>query len=189
MWNSFLAPHTRLSRLERTLRPVPRSALIVAVPEAEPLVGGWRLRYDNASLGVPAHVTLLFPFMPAEELGEALFGELRELFAAQPAFAVAFSRVARFTDIAWLAPEPAEPFRVLTELIFRRYPSYPPYEGIHDEVIPHLTVAVAGAPLQDQVEAALTPHLPIAADVREVVLLEEQPGGHWRTRERFPLGC
>src|SRR5215216_5253276 len=74
VWNSFLAPHTRLSRLERTLRPVPRSALIVAVPEAEPLVGGWRLRYDDASLGVPAHVTLLFPFMPAEELGEALLG-------------------------------------------------------------------------------------------------------------------
>jgi hypothetical protein len=82
---------------------VPRSALIVAVPEAEPLVGEWRLRYDNASLDVPAHVTLLFPFMPAGELGEALFGELRALFAAQAAFTVAFSRVARLTDVAWLA--------------------------------------------------------------------------------------
>jgi 2'-5' RNA ligase len=167
---------------------VPRSALIVAVPEAEPLVDEWRLRYDNASLGVPAHVTLVFPFMPAGDLGDALFGELRELFAAQPAFTVVFSRVARFTEVAWLAPEPAEPFRLLTELILRRYPGYPPYEGIHDEVIPHLTVAVGGGTLPDRVEAALTPHLPIAADVCEIVLLEEQPDGHWRTRERFPLG-
>ena len=56
--------------------PVPRSALIVAVAEAEPLVGEWRLRYDNALLGIPAHVTLLFPFVPAENVDEALFGEI-----------------------------------------------------------------------------------------------------------------
>jgi 2'-5' RNA ligase len=166
---------------------MPRSALIVAVAEAEPLVSEWRLRYDNASLGIPAHVTLLFPFAPAEKLDEALVGELRGLFAAQPAFSVAFPRVARFPEVAWLAPEPAEPFRRLTELILDRYPDYPPYEGIHDEVIPHLSVAQGDETLQDDVEAALTRHLPIAADVREVVLLEEQQDGHWQARARFPL--
>ena len=62
---------------------MPRSALIVAVPEAEPLVHEWRLRYDNAELGIPAHVTLIFPFVPAEEIGEELVAELRELFAAR----------------------------------------------------------------------------------------------------------
>jgi 2'-5' RNA ligase len=166
---------------------VPRSALIVAVPEAEPLVGPWRLRYDNASLGIPAHVTLLFPFVPAEKLDASLFEELRDLFAEQPAFAVAFPRVARFPEVAWLVPEPAEPFQRLTGLIFSRYPDYPPYEGVHDEVIPHLTVAVGDRTVQDQVDAALTGQLPVAAEVRQVVLLEEQPDGLWRTRERFPL--
>ena len=165
-----------------------RSALIVAVPEAEPLVARFRLRYDNASLGIPAHVTLLFPFVPAEELDEALFGELHELFVAQPAFSVALAGVSRFPEVAWLAPEPAEPLRRLTELIRRRYPSYPPHEGIHDVVIPHLTVARGDGTIQDELDAALTPQLPIAAEVREVTLLEEQPDGHWRTRERFPLG-
>lgn len=165
-----------------------RSALIVAVAEAEPLVARFRLRYDNASLGVPAHVTLLFPFVPAAELDEALFGELRELFVAQPAFSFALVGVSRFPEVAWLAPEPAEPFRRLTDLIRRRYPSYPPYEGIHDEVIPHLTVAKGDETIQDELDAALAPHLPIVAEVREVMLLEEQPDGHWRTRERFPLG-
>jgi 2'-5' RNA ligase len=166
---------------------VPRSALIVAVPEAERLVGPWRLRYDNASLGIPAHVTLLFPFVPAEELDEHLFDELRELFAQQPSFFIAFPRVARFPEVVWLAPEPAEPFLRLTELIVGRYPDYPPYDGVHDDVIPHLTVAVGDRTLQDQVDAALTPHLPIADEVREVVLLEEQPDGLWRRRERFAL--
>jgi 2'-5' RNA ligase len=116
---------------------VPRSALIVAVPEAEPLVHEWRLRWDNASLGIPAHITLIFPFVPSGEIDDELLGELQTVFAAQPSFAFSLPRVARFPEHAWLAPEPAEPFRHLTELLANRYPGYPPYEGIHEEVVPH----------------------------------------------------
>ena len=96
---------------------MPRTALIVAVPEAEALVGAWRKRYDNASLGIPAHVTLLFPFVPSEKANDTLLAKLRALFAAQPAFSFSLPRVARFPEVAWLAPEPATPFRRLTELI------------------------------------------------------------------------
>jgi 2'-5' RNA ligase len=171
------------------VRLVPRSALIVAVPEAEPLVHEWRLRYDNARLGIPAHITLLFPFVPAEELEEKLFGELRRLFAAQPAISFSLTRLVEFPDqTLWLAPEPSEPFRSLTEVIFERFPDYPPYEGIHDEVIPHLTVTAGDASLRDELDAALTPRLPVEAEARETVLLEELPDGLWRPRERFPLG-
>lgn len=159
------------------------------MPEAEPLVHQWRLRYDNAELGIPAHITLLFPFVQAAELDKTLFGELRKLFATQPAISFSLTRLAEFPDeTLWLAPEPAEPFRRLTTLILDRYPDYPPYEGIHDEVIPHLTVTSGEASLRDELEAALTPHLPVRAEAREVVLLEEQADEHWRTRERFPLG-
>jgi 2'-5' RNA ligase len=167
---------------------VPRSALIVAVPEAEPLVHDWRMHYDNAELGIPAHVTLIFPFVPAEEIGEELVEELRELFAAQPAFSFTLAGVARFADVAWLAPDPSDPFRRLTDLIFSRYPDYPPYGGLHEEVLPHLTVAMGDAALQDEVDAALTPHLPIAAHAGEVTLLVEDEAGQWSESERFPLG-
>ena len=166
---------------------MPRSALIVVVPEAEPLVHEWRLRYDNAELGIPAHVTLIFPFVPAEEIGEELVDELRELFAVQPAFSYTLARVARFSDVAWLAPDPSDPFRRLTDLIFSLYPDYPPYEGIHEEVLSHLTVAMGDAALQDEVEAALTPHLPIGAHAGEVTLLVEDESGHWSESERFPF--
>ena len=63
---------------------MPRSALIVNVPEADPVVGEWRERYDNARLGIPAHITLLFPFVPSEELDGTLFADLHDLFATQP---------------------------------------------------------------------------------------------------------
>jgi hypothetical protein len=41
--------------------PLNESALVV--PEAEPLVKPFRDRYDpSAAAGVPAHITLLYPF-------------------------------------------------------------------------------------------------------------------------------
>jgi hypothetical protein len=41
-----------------------QSALIAAVPAVELVVGGWRERDDSAATrGVPAHVTLLYPFV------------------------------------------------------------------------------------------------------------------------------
>ena len=101
---------------------MPRTALVVVVPEAEPLVGEWRERYDNASLGIPAHVTLLFPFVSTEVVDDALLEELRALFATQPSFSFSLPRVARFPDVAWLAPVPDAPFRRLTELIVSSYP-------------------------------------------------------------------
>ena len=95
--------------------------------------------------------------------------------------------MARFPDVAWLAPEPSEPFKALTDLIAARFPDYPPYEGAHDVIIPHLTVAEGGPELQDQVEAALTEHLPIAARADDVVLLFEGDDGLWFEAHRFPL--
>lgn len=167
---------------------MPRSALLVEVPEAEPVVHDWRVRYDNAGLGVPAHITLLVPFVPVEQLDDELGAELRRLFAPQPAISFSLTRLNEFPDqTLWLAPEPAEPFRRLTELIVERYPDYPPYEGIHEEIIPHLTVTSGDASLRGEVDAAVAPHLPIQAEAREVALFVEDDAGRWRVDQRFPL--
>ena len=62
--------------------------MLVVVAEAEPVVAQLRLRlYPVARLGVPAHVTVLFPFMPASELrGEAMV-RLATLFGTVPTHA------------------------------------------------------------------------------------------------------
>jgi 2'-5' RNA ligase superfamily len=168
---------------------MPRSALIVEVPQAEPLVREWRAKHDwSAQHGVPAHITLLSPFVPTERIDDRLHQDLRTLFAAYPTFSFRLSHVARFPEVAWLAPDPAEPFKALIETISSQYPEYPPYEGIHDEVIPHLTVAEGGSELQDEVDAALTPALPIEAQARSVTLLLEDKSGWWSPGERYSLG-
>ena len=168
---------------------MPESALIVEVPEAEPLVGDWRAKHDwSAQRGVPAHITVLYPFVPTEKIDARLHAELRELFATHPAFSFSLPRVARFPDVAWLAPEPAEPFKRLIEAIASQFPEYPPYEGMHEEVIPHLTVAEGDAQLQDEVDAELTPRLPIEATAHEVALFVEDENERWHRAERFALG-
>jgi 2'-5' RNA ligase len=165
------------------------TAVVIAFPELAPVVDGWRERTsdDRPSIGVPPHVTVLYPFTPAETVEDALTG-LRELFAATSAFDASFRELRRWPGMAYLAPEPAERFSQLTEAIVARWPDYPPYEGVHEEVIPHLTVAYGDDSLLAEVEADVRPKLPITTAVHEAVLLVEVvPDVRWETRVRFPL--
>jgi 2'-5' RNA ligase len=165
------------------------TAVVIAFPELSPVVDEWRERTsdDRTSIGIPPHVTLLHPFVPAEEVDDCL-DRLGELFAVAPTFQVTFRELRRWPSMAYLAPEPSEPFSRLTAAIFDRWPDYPPYEGIHEEVIPHLTVAYGDDSLLAEVEADIAPKLPVAVVVTEAVLLEElEPDVRWRARARFPF--
>jgi 2'-5' RNA ligase len=153
--------------------------LIIAVPESEASVAELRLAHDSsAALGVPAHITILFPFAAPADVDE---DALAELVAAHPAFDFQLASVEHFDDgLTYLAPVPSEPF---TALIAERWPEYPPYEGILaiDAVVPHLTVGET--PLE------LDPPLPIACRACEVTLIEQdEPDGHYRVRRRLSLG-
>ena len=169
------------------------SALIVAVPEVEPLVAPFRARHDPAAAeGVPAHVTVLYPFLPPPRITPEIERVLASLFAALPRFRASFVEVRRFPGVLYLAPEPAASFRRLTQHVFARFPEAPPYEGRFAEVVPHLTVAHAGESAQfDSIAAELGRAarlaFPIVADVRAVSLIEKRDG-RWRGRTDFALG-
>ena len=50
-----------------------RTGLIVEVPDAELVVAHWREQLDpHAMLGVPAHVTVLFPFAAPDRIDEGI---------------------------------------------------------------------------------------------------------------------
>jgi hypothetical protein len=168
-----------------------RSALIVEVPEAEPLVGDWRAKHDwSAQHGVPAHITVLFPFVEKARIDDALLSELRSLFATEAPIQFSLTELCDFPDgTLWLAPDPAGHFKKLTEAVVERYPDYPPYEGIHDEVIPHLTIGDGErSPPRSDIEAAVAPSLPLRASTRDVTMITEGDDGIWSTAHRFPLG-
>jgi 2'-5' RNA ligase len=167
------------------------TAVVIAFLELCPVVDEWRERTcaDRTSLGIPPHVTLLHPFVPTDAV-EGTVDDLRTVFAATRTFEVSFRELRRWPGMAYLAPEPPEPFARLTEEIVNRWPDYPPYEGIHETVIPHLTVAYGDDALLAETEADVAPKLPVQAVVTGALLLEEidPDSGRWETRARFQLG-
>jgi 2'-5' RNA ligase len=163
------------------------SALIVPVPEAEPLVSEWRRQFDPAAAGgMPAHLTLLYPFVPPRRLDAAVERQLADLFGAFEPFRFRLVAVARFPGVLYLAPEPTERFTRLTAAIERRWPEHPPYEGAFETVVPHLTVAQGEEP--EGLEATLAQSLPIEAEAREAWLMIEGEDRLWSRRQRFSFG-
>src|SRR5688572_16461704 len=77
---------------ERTIQPDPQACVPI-----------W-------SDGVPAHVTLLFPFPRLDQLDAADLADLQALFSSTPPIRATFSEIGTFPDVAYLAPEPCDWF-------------------------------------------------------------------------------
>jgi hypothetical protein len=168
-----------------------QTALLVAVPEAEPVVGAHRAALDRvASWGIPAHITVFYPFLPPPEVGEPVRARLASLFGSLPSFEAVLTRVSWFgSEVVWLAPEPGEPFKRMTGAVADRFAPLSPYGGQFADVVPHLTVGDR-APLAALTAAAadIAPRLPIRTSVRSVRLVEGRTGEvPWRTVAEFPL--
>jgi hypothetical protein len=163
------------------------SAILLEVPEAEPLVGALRQEGDvSASLGVPAHVTLLYPFV--DDPDEGIVEELRFFFAGVDGFALDFDAVGIWPEVVYLEPVQTGDVSGLIEALVRRWPGYPPYGGIFDEVIPHLTVVDTPDPaLRARAAEALPAGLPIRSTATEASLWVHEEGSDWRCLARFPL--
>ena len=170
------------------------SAVLVPVPEAERVVSRHRARLDGAAaLGVPAHVTVLFPFVPPSAITAATLESLAAAVASVGAFDCEFPVTAWFgSDVLWLAPRPDEPFRRLTRAVTAAFPGYRPYGGTIDDVVPHLTVGdrpSGGAADLRAAETEVRPLLPVAAQVGRVWLMTGgAAAGSWRNVAEFRLG-
>jgi 2'-5' RNA ligase len=168
-----------------------RSALIIEIPEAEPVVAEPRSRLDRvAALGVPAHVTALFPFVPADSINKSVLYWVREVTAAVAPFDYRFTRTAWFDQhVLYLAPDPAEHFRELTERLWAAFPDCPPYGGQFDEVVPHLTIG-EGANVHDLLDAegAVRAHGAVEGRAHRLTLMAEGDTGRWSRLGYFPLG-
>jgi hypothetical protein len=166
-----------------------QSALLVPVPEAEPCVRHHRFRYDSVALrGVPAHITLLFPFMPPSAVTQSTTDAVRDVLDPFSVFSFRLDRLERFpAGACYLAPDPIAPFVHLIRAFSERFPAYPPYGGAHADVIPHLTVAQTPDVPADEL-AEIERHLPIACLAREAWLMVEDEDHRWRPRSQFALG-
>jgi 2'-5' RNA ligase len=168
------------------------SAVLVLIPEAERVIASHRADLDPAArLGVPAHVTVLYPFVPPERVDDAVISDLAGALRSVAGFDVTFARLRWFErSVLWLAPEPADPFIALTTAVRQAFPDYLPYGGTHTDVVPHLTIG------QDQpyrlfesAHRAIEPSLPFTARVSSAVLMQGSlEHRSWRVAVDLPLG-
>jgi hypothetical protein len=170
------------------------SALVVLVPEAEPLVGPHRERFDNsAAAGLGAHITLLYPFVEPEKIGERERDLLAECFHGFAPIAFSLTKIRRFpVETLYLKPDPDEPFRQLTMAIWERFPDRPPYGGAWPDIVPHLSIGrFTDEAAMDQVAADLAMALEQSPPIRarsDTVALIENTAGRWIVRRTFELG-
>ena len=164
------------------------------VPEAEDLVGTWRLQHDRAARhGVPAHITVLFPFRPAATVDDTV-ADLAGAFAAVRRQPFRLTHVGVFPFVTWLAPDPPSLFRGLTFAAVERFPDCLPYGGsFGTEPVPHLTVLDHTGDHRDAAAAhtafleVASPRLPIECELREIRLLVEDEAGEWTTHTSFAV--
>lgn len=172
----------------------PTTALIVASPEAEPVLAPWRRRYSAEAVerGIPPHITILVPFVPAAAIDADVLTRLRALFAPVRPFDYELAKVESFPAVVWLAPEPAAPFHELIVRTREAFPQHPPYGDPTLEPVPHCTIGVDDDPARvaamlDELRQELGRSLPIRCRASSVDLLEQREDESWLLRERFPL--
>ena len=174
------------------LGPV-EAALVILVPEVKPFVSRFRLKYDpSAAKGVPAHITINYPFLPGINPDANIDRELKELFEQTHPFQFTISQLGRFPDVLYLAPEPDTPLKQLADLVANRFPASPPYEGAFEEIIPHLTVAQSeDEKVLEAVARELAVHLqdrlPLSSRATHITLINNR-AGMWQRTSSYPLG-
>jgi hypothetical protein len=167
-----------------------RTALLVEIGAADDVVAPWRYRFDRmARAGVPAHVTVLYPFRTVVD--EAARDRVSRIASSIGPTFVEFREPATFPGVVWLRPEPDAVFRALTQAVTVEFPDTPPYGGAHPDPTPHLSVAKGLDPaaerrLLEALRVALRRE-PIAAAVDALALYASDQHGRWTRQARWPL--
>lgn len=170
------------------------TAIVVPVPEPEPATELWRRQYtrDGAD-GMPAHVTLLYPFIDDSLLVAGQVRRLRNILAGFQPFDFVLAEFAEFpasatsARVLYLAPEPPDPFREMTHAISAAFPDYRPYGGEFATVVPHLTIAEYDDAPVEEIRADVAKSLPVRARAAEAHVMRLGADG-WQTRSRVFLG-
>lgn len=164
------------------------TALILPVGRMSGVVAhGLKLSDWNMPGGMPAHITLLLPFLPAGEIDEACTDAISTICSETESISMSFPRIERFDpDIYYLTPEPAGPVIALIQRLCAAFPRVQPYDGEHRDIVPHLTVG-RGKEIYPELATTLEPQLPLYTEIDRAWLMEMQSSS-WTPTHIFPLG-
>lgn len=169
-------------RTSVTITP-PHSVQAIAVPLLR------RYAYDLPRR-LPAHITLLYPFVPPDAL-EAATGKLRALCADVASFPLTVRGYGHFPHVIYLALAPSPALTDLRTRIWDAFPDCNPYDGAFDGEMPapHITVGVFNsAAKQHRAELPDYPPQTFTVDRLHVNIGHEPELLPWLTRDVVQLG-
>ncbi len=144
----------------------------------------------NAADGVPAHVTLLHPFIEPAGLDARVRRVLAAVAAGHAAFDYRQASMAVWPTAVYVAVVPADPFVRLQRDLQAAFPDWPIYGARPDfEFAPHLTVADRDHVDDRRVRDAAAWHtLPRSGRAGGIDVSGTGTDGRWRLVWRIPLG-
>jgi hypothetical protein len=150
-----------------------QSVLAISLPQADNVLSYVRSRFrgEVPPVGAPAHITLLYPWMPPALIDEKVLTELAGWFGC---------------EVLLLVPENPTPFIRLTKAIVRRWPEFPYYSGDYDDIDPHVTLAYGDESSLSGLAAEVVGQVPVRVRTSSIGLSIGQPG-HMIVRAEFSL--
>lgn len=174
------------------------SVLLLPVPAAEAAVSDHRAELDrSAADGIPAHITLLYPFVPPTRFAHADHSRLSSLFAQQHPLSITGSHTAWFGDrVLYVSLREAACVHELIAEVVSEFPEHPAYAGsiALEDIVPHLTIG-ADRPAADlrRAEREVAKELPFTEVVDTVELwagpaiIGRASPAPWRRIRAYPL--
>ena len=166
------------------------SSIDIQFGELTELLSRWReSTVEVSALGVPPHITLLFPWRNAP-LEDGDLQQLEKVLADFEPSDLCFDRVGTFEGgVVYLALKDESMPREMMKAVFAAFPDTPPYSGAFTGPSPHLTVArclpESSSNLGDEIAEALS--LPMTFHVNKIVVMEEREDGRWFNRHVVKL--
>lgn len=166
-------------------RLIPRGATVLLVPVSLPSDVLSARRQRRLRLGIPLHVTILYPFVPPRALDTEVIRTIESVLHGRTAFRYQLTRVDSFPTARYLVIEPPEPFLELIAAFERAWPQYPRYGGQFATTIPHVTIAVGRR--MDDIDPRVQAHLPVHLVAHHIELWRKHVIRGWRMYSRSAL--
>jgi 2'-5' RNA ligase len=168
------------------LRPAPETALVIVIALPSPLEALRRRSIADATDGVPAHVTLLYPFADEAQIDTSVLSTVAGIAARHRVMDLTLGEGRRFPDTLYASVEPESTVAALQADLAAAFATLPLYGGAFD-FVPHVSIVEGRAASDpDALSAPAWATLPVKRTVDAVALITRR-GSRWATRHRFPL--
>src|SRR5262249_27254352 len=128
-----------------------QTGLVFMAPEAEPVLSIVASTYPHlVRPGLPAHITVLYPWIPIDRVSDDALGLCAQLAAATPRTKLTLNDIGIRPGFVYLSCADASHVEDVCNAAQKAWPDLPPYGGKYNDSRPHITLALGEMRREDQ---------------------------------------